>query len=247
MLHDSDAHPGLTNSILSRWAVAIGTGAPLEHYKYPAKKAHYVGIPIDTAFRPYTASERDGLKRSLGLNDKRPLIVVTGGGLGAKTLNEATKHVRDELTRSCSLLLISGTLHYAELRKKLGEDTKYFQLHAFIAKDIVSVLAAADIVVARAGATTLLELAALAKPTVIVPNPYLTGGHQLKNAAVYTKNGAGVIIHEEELIARPHALLDTVSALALNPKELARMSRAIHSFSRPEAARDMAKLILAAV
>lgn len=246
VLHDSDAHPGLTNRVLSRWAAVIGTGAPLEHYNYPAKKSHYVGIPIDEAFRPHTSHERDKLKKILGFTEKRPLIVITGGGLGAKTLNDATMHVREELTRSCSVLLISGTLHHAELRKKLGQDNEYFQLHAFVSKDIVQVLAAADIVVARAGATTLLELAALAKPTVIVPNPYLTGGHQLKNAAVYTKTGAGVIIDEEALAARPHELLDTVTALALNPKELARMSKAIHVFAKPDAARDMATLILEA-
>ena len=245
VLHDSDAHPGLTNRVLSRWADAIGTGAPLEHYRYPASKARYVGIPVDERFRVYSAKERVGFKTDLGFDIKRPLIVVTGGGLGAAAINNAVVSVLDELLTSCNVLLISGTGQHAELAKKLADyPTDKFQLHAFVSKNIVETLAAADLVVARAGATTLLELAALAKPTIIVPNPYLTGGHQLKNAAVYTEKQAGVVIDEVRMVAEPHELLDTLTALILNESELARMAKAIHAFAKPAAANDMADMIL---
>lgn len=247
VLHDSDAHPGLTNRVLSKWAVSIGTGAPLEHYRYPAQKARYVGIPVDEQFRVYNAKERVRFKEELGFGNDRPLIVVTGGGLGATAINNAVVSVLDELLVSCNVLLISGTGQHAELAKKLKRYPKdRFQLHAFVSKNIVQTLAAADLVIARAGATTLLELAALAKPTIIVPNPYLTGGHQLKNAAVYTKKQAGVVIDEIRMIAEPHELLDTVTALILNPSELMRMSKAIHTFAKPEAARDMAAMVIEA-
>lgn len=247
VLHDSDAHPGLTNRVLSRWATTIGTGAPLEHYKYPAHKSRYVGIPVDERFRVYGTKERVAFKLELGFDADRSLIVVTGGGLGATAINNAVVAVLDELLVNCNVLLISGTGQHAELAKKLsGYPADRFQLHAFVSKNIVQTLAAADLVVARAGATTLLELAALAKPTIIVPNPYLTGGHQLKNAAVYTKKQAGVVIDEVRMVAEPHELLDTLTALILNPDELGRMSKAIHAFAKPEAARDMAGLVIAA-
>ncbi len=82
VIHDSDAHPGLTNQILSKWAVAIGTGAPLEYYSYPKAKAQYVGTPVDEAFKPLSDAQRQVQKTRLGFDPKKPLMVVTGGGLG---------------------------------------------------------------------------------------------------------------------------------------------------------------------
>ena len=83
VLHDSDAHPGLTNRLLSPFARAIGTGAPLKYYNYPPEKATYVGIPVAPEFRPYSESERRELKEKLGFDGDKPLVVITGGGLGA--------------------------------------------------------------------------------------------------------------------------------------------------------------------
>lgn len=247
VLHDSDAHPGLTNRILSRWARAIGTGAPLENYPYPETIARHVGIPVDDRFRKYSAKERQAFKQALGFDDSRPLIVLTGGGLGAHSINNATAAVLDDLLRFTNVLLISGTHQHREIAQKTaGHDATKFQLHAFVGKKIVETLAAADLVVARAGATTLLELAALAKPSILVPNPYLTAGHQIKNAEVLVRESAGVILEDTSLVEMPNKLVDTVSALIMNPDELKRMSRAIHSFAKPHAASDMAEMILAA-
>src|SRR6266542_1536153 len=89
VIHDSDAHPGLTNRVLAKFATAIATGAPLKYYSYPAEKAQYVGTPVNEAFQPFTLEERKELKESFGFNPKLPLVVVTGGGLGAQTINDA--------------------------------------------------------------------------------------------------------------------------------------------------------------
>jgi UDP-N-acetylglucosamine--N-acetylmuramyl-(pentapeptide) pyrophosphoryl-undecaprenol N-acetylglucosamine transferase len=111
---------------------------------------------------------------------------------------------------------------------------------------MADMLGAADIVVARAGATTILELAALAKPSILVPNGYLTGGHQLKNAEVYAESGAVEVIDEHELDANPQLLVDTLTSLLANPKRLQKMSAALHAYARPDAARAMAALVLEA-
>lgn len=245
VIHDSDASPGLTNRILSRWAVTIATGAPLEHYNYPKDRSHYVGVPVDSAFRVYAPRQQQRFKTQLGFAPDRPLMVVTGGGLGAMTINQAILDILDDLLKVTNVLLISGSSHFQAIKKQTAEyDGACFQLHAFISKDVAMVLAAADIVVARAGATTLLELAALGKPTIIVPNPYLTGGHQLKNAAVYEKDSASVVIDEQAMIRdTAGTLLRSTKRLLQDDKELARMGRAIHSFARPLAAREMAHLI----
>lgn len=246
VIHDSDAHPGLTNRILSRWATQIATGAPLKFYPYPTEVSTYVGIPVNKEFVPFTPEKRRELKQKLGFESKRPLVVVTGGGLGAQRLNNAVAKRMDEILGITSLLIISGTAQYDEMRATTPDGDPRYQLHAFISHDMAEIVGAADIVVARAGATTILELAALAKPTILVPNGYLTGGHQLKNAEVYAENGAVDVIDEHELEANPQLLVDTLTALLTNPQKLQDMSRKIHQFAKPNAAKDMAAIILAA-
>jgi UDP-N-acetylglucosamine--N-acetylmuramyl-(pentapeptide) pyrophosphoryl-undecaprenol N-acetylglucosamine transferase len=246
VIHDSDAHPGLTNRVLSRWATRIGTGAPLKYYPYPKAISRYVGIPVNEEFKPFAPADRQKLKQKLGFDPKRPLVVVTGGGLGARRINDAVAKRLNELLDMSSLVLISGTAQYDELRATTPQDDPRYQLHAFISTGMARLLGAADVVITRAGATTILELAALAKPTVLVPNGFLTGGHQLKNASVYAENGAVEIIDDHELFANPQLLVDTLTSLLANPARLNDMSKKFHEFARPGAASDMADLVLEA-
>ena len=247
VIHDSDAHPGLTNRVLAKWATRIATGAPLKFYSYPKEISRYVGIPINEEFEPFSLVQRQQLKAKLGFEPKQPLVVITGGGLGAGRINDAVAKRLNELLGITSVVLISGTAQYDELRATTPENDPRFQLHAFISSGMAELLGAADIVVTRAGATTILELAALAKPTVLVPNGFLTGGHQLKNASVYAEKGAVEVINDHELYANPQLLVDTLTSLLANPKRLVEMSRTFHEFARPHAAQDMADLIVEAV
>lgn len=242
VLHDSDAHPGLTNRLLAPFAAKIGTGAPLEYYHYPAEKAQYVGIPVAEEFRPYTEAERRAFKRELGFDDERPLVVVTGGGLGAVRINNAVMAGRDELLEEASVFLISGAQQYEELAAQAA--SRYgWRLEKFISHGMAQVLAAADVVVARAGATTLLELAALHKPTIIVPNGRLTAGHQLKNAKVYQDKLAAVILTEEEMMKADDVLAKKVISLLRAPKILQELGKNFGAFARPHAAVEMAEMI----
>ena len=249
VLHDSDAHPGLANSLLSHWATSIGTGATLDHYRYPVDKASYVGIPINPDFHRYSEKERVAFKNQLGFSADRPLVVVTGGGLGAKPINDAVVAVIEQLLSATNVLLLSGDYQHDELKATLKhlDDASRFQLQAFLAGgDMVAALAGADIVVARAGATTLLELSALAKPTILVPNPHLAGGHQTKNAAVYAQKNAVVLLDEADLEAQPIKLLEATTSLLLDKKRREDLGDAIYGFAMPHAARDMAAMIISA-
>jgi UDP-N-acetylglucosamine--N-acetylmuramyl-(pentapeptide) pyrophosphoryl-undecaprenol N-acetylglucosamine transferase len=247
VIHDSDAHPGLTNLILSKWATAIATGAPLEYYPYPAKKSRYVGIPISTEFHEFSDQERQAAKAKWGIDVNRPLIVVTGGGLGAKRMNDTIISILDDMFRLGSLVLVSGAGQYDELRSITPPNDDKFQLHAFISKDMASLLGAADIVITRAGATTILELAALARPTILIPNAKLTGGHQLKNANVYLKENAVVVVNEDIMVDNPQILVSAVRDILSDPEHAQRMAKSLASFARPNAARDVAEMIVSSI
>jgi UDP-N-acetylglucosamine--N-acetylmuramyl-(pentapeptide) pyrophosphoryl-undecaprenol N-acetylglucosamine transferase len=244
VIHDSDAHPGLTSRILAKWATAIATGAPLKHYPYPKEISRYVGIPISEEFVPFDETARRQAKQALGFDSQRPLVVITGGGLGAQRINDTVSLELTHLLEFTSVILVSGAQQYDELRALTPQDDTRFQLHAFVSHGMAEMLGAADLVVTRAGATTILELAALAKPAILVPNGYLTGGHQLKNAAAYAENGAVSVIDEHALDNDPRVLVTTIRALLMNPAQLQQMGQKFYAFARPHAAVDVAEMIL---
>lgn len=246
VIHDSDAHPGLTSRILSRWAIKIATGAPLKHYSYPKSKSRYIGVPVTSMALPYSHAKQQQTKKELGFDEHEPLVVITGGGLGAASINSAAIKVMPDLLSFTSVGLIAGEAHAEDIKANV-KSHKNLQIHGYLASDAMQkMLGAADIVVSRAGATTLLELAALAKPSIIIPNIHLTGGHQVKNAAVYSQAKAVVILDDAQLTAEPLSLVDAINATLLNKATMQRLSKNIHTFAKPDAAKDMAQIIIEA-
>ena len=216
VIHDSDAHPGLTNRVLARWADRIGTGAPLEYYPYPKAISRYVGVPIREGFKPYSKQQRRVVKEKLGFPSNRPLVLVTGGGLGAERLNNAVADTISELTQFTSVILITGTGQYAEIRRRLPEDTDQVKVYDFVSDGMID----------------------------MVPNGFLTGGHQIKNAKVYEDKGAVKVIDEMQMEKMPQLLVDEIKNLIDDPAEARRMGQAFLSFAHPGAAKDMADMIL---
>jgi UDP-N-acetylglucosamine--N-acetylmuramyl-(pentapeptide) pyrophosphoryl-undecaprenol N-acetylglucosamine transferase len=247
VIHDSDAHPGLTNRILARWARFIATGAPLEHYSYPESKARYTGIPIDASFKPMGKEQIKSARGDLGLPDaRRPLVVVTGGGLGARRINQAMIRIAPKLIEDgLSVVHITGKSEFASAEKYAPESVHY-KLVPFISTGMAPVLGAADVVVTRAGATTMLELASLAASVIVIPNAILTGGHQLKNAAVYEEADAAVVLDETKLTKDPAQLYGAITELVNNETERERLGKNLYQFARPDAALDVARLVVEA-
>lgn len=246
VIHDSDAHPGLTNRILARWASSIATGAPLEYYPYPKSKSHYVGIPVASEFHLYDDAQKRLFKEEVGVEADRPLVLITGGGLGATRINNAVVDQIETLSSASSVILISGQGNYDELKSRAPDNSRTFQLLPFVSGNMHAYLAAADVVVARAGATTLLELAGLQSAVVLVPNGKLTGGHQLKNAKVYEDADAVVVVDDESLEDHPEALSKAVLGLLDDPSRIEALSNNIGKLASPEAAKDVAELIVKA-
>ncbi len=243
--HDSDAHPGLANRILAKFARAIATGAPLEFYNYPPETSTYVGVPVRNEFRQYSLEKRTEFKRELGFKSNKPLVLITGGGLGAARLNNAAAYEAPKLVRSAQIVLVSGVSNYTELNSKITKhNLKDFYLYDFISKDMWKYLAAADLVVARAGATSNLELAALAKPTILVPNVRLTGGHQVKNAMVYADKQAVELVDDDKLEDNPELLSDKILELLQDESKMTNLSRKFAKFANPKSASEMADIVL---
>ena len=247
VIHDSDAHPGLTNRILARFASSIATGYPLEHYHYPKNISHYVGIPISETYQKQTAIERLALKKKHALPLDKPLLLVTGGGLGARNINNAVfACIELGLLESVTLIHVAGVANFDEINESMKQRPGYF-VYPFVDSSVMAdYINASDIVVTRAGATTLLELSAAAKAVIIIPNPLLTGGHQLKNAEVYSGRNAAIVLDENRLKQSPRLLLETVRTLLASPEQQALLARNNHTLAKPDAAKEMVRIILKA-
>jgi UDP-N-acetylglucosamine--N-acetylmuramyl-(pentapeptide) pyrophosphoryl-undecaprenol N-acetylglucosamine transferase len=244
VIHDSDAYPGLTNRVLSRWATAIATGAPLEYYDYPKDRSQYIGIPISSEFHQFSAHEHTVARQQWGIDGNAPLVVITGGGLGAKRINDVVIEILPQLLQYCSVVLVAGSAQYDELTALTPANNTHFQLHPFIAEGMAALLGGADVVVTRAGATTILELAALGTPTILIPNGKLTGGHQLKNAQVYADADAVKVIDEADIINNNMLLVDAITSLLNDESMLSQLGENLSKFARPHAAQDMAAMII---
>ncbi len=243
VIHDSDAHPGLTNRLLAPIAKSIATGVSLRHYNYPTSKTTYVGIPIDSAYQRFSPPEQIEAKRRLGFDTKRPLVAVVGGGQGSKQINHAVATQLHAILPHANVYLVSGSTQYDEMRSLTPQDDNRFQLKDFVSHGLVDVIGAADIVVSRAGATALLELAAMAKPTILIPSKRLVW--QVKHAAVYVEAQAVVTLDENRFDDDgDKSLAKTIVGLLKNKTIREKLAQRLHRMARPHAASDMAAILL---
>ena len=246
VIHDSDAAPGLTNRILAKHATKIATGMPLDFYKYPEGRAIWTGIPISGDFKPVSSTEQSKLKKELGFDKDKKLVVVTGGSLGARHINEATVKILPELLKKSSVVLISGQTDYEALKKDNAEllENKDFQLLSFT-NEIVKYFGAADVVVSRAGASTLSELSSMKKAVVLVPNHKLPGFHQVKNAENYEKSNAALLVADAEEGVDESKLFDAIFKFLENDKLREEYGKNLAKFAKNDAAKELAEIVLA--
>lgn len=243
VVHDSDARPGLTNQLLGRWATTIATGSPLENYAYPRSISHYVGVPIAREFHPRRQDEQGRAKQALGFDADKPLLVITGGGLGAASINAATVGAAQGLLQAgVQLYHVTGRQHHSEIEAQAFSHHDY-KIVPFVYEGMADVLGAADVVISRASATFIQELAGLKKAAILIPSRAL--GDQRKNAEVYKAADAAVVLTDDE-IQDPAILEHVVKSLLDNSVRREQLAARLHEFARPEAARDVAYLVLEA-
>lgn len=249
--HDSDAIPGLANRLIARWAARHAVALPREIYQYPANKTVTVGVPISHKYQPADEATRKRLRRQLGLEAYDKLLLVTGGGLGAQRLNEAVIANAPDLLAcypGLAIVHLAGRAQVVDVREKYNKALKVADhgrviVHGFVA-NLYDYGAAADVVITRAGGTSIAEFAAQAKACVVVPNPLLTGGHQLKNAQALVERDAIKVVDEAALAADPQALAVALRPLLDDPQAAERLGRQLHSMAQPDAARRLAMVLL---
>lgn len=191
IIHESDITPGLANKLCLPFAEKICYSNPKTAEYLPKNKSVFTGIPVREEL---LYGLRDKGCYICGFNNNKPIILVTGGSLGAKAINKALRNNLDILLKNYQVCHITGQQDYLEsLENKVG----YKQI--IYAKDeLKDLFAMADIVISRAGATTLFEILALEKPNILIPLPKkVSRGDQILNAKFFEEKGYSVVLEEE--------------------------------------------------
>ena len=232
--HDSDPVLSLTNKIIGPWAAINAVALAAELYPYPKHKIVTTGIPVSNDFKYVTPSLKDTYRQAINLSLKARVLFVVGGGLGSVSINKAILDCAPALLKKYQNLYIihvAGETNQKTLEAEYADKLepsllKRVKVLGFV-NDIYKYSGAAEVIVSRGGATNLAEFAIQAKPVIIVPSPFLTGGHQVKNANYLKKKQAAIIVNEpdiKELKVNIVKLLDSpelCSNLANNLHQLA--------------------------
>ena len=236
-VHESNAMPGLTTKALSRVCdvVMVGFAESRQHYAHPDKVV-VTGTPVRGDFFRCTRKEA---RKELGIDDDRPLMVSFWGSLGATMMNGKMIrffHMEEEAGEPFRHIHGAGR-DYESLMSALNEGWNQrphpgVEIREYI-YNMPLVMAAADLVLCRSGASTISELAALAKPAILVPSPNVTADHQTKNARVLSEGGGAVLLPEKE--CTPEKLWETASALLRDEPGRKAMSGALARLSIPDA------------
>ncbi len=232
LIYLPDLTPGWSIRLTSRIAARVAVSFP-EVRQYFGGKAVVTGYPV----RPelFTTPRAQALS-ALGLTDELPVVLVFGGSRGAHSINQAVVDALPELVERCQVVHISGPHDWqwvSGLAAALPPDRRSrYHPFEYLHDEMVLALAAADLVVARAGASTLGEFPALGLPSILVPYPY-AGQHQDANAAYLADRGAAIVVRDSALGAE---LARTIRQLLDSPEQLNRMAVAARGMAHPDAA-----------
>jgi len=232
VLTEADSHLGLTNRLLAGRARRVCLAFPIAG-RDDAAKYLVTGRPVPPP------ADRAAARAQFGLGEGETMVLVFGGSLGARTINEASIDAFSDAP--FRVLHASGTRDYAALRERLGTPPPAnYDLREYISP-FGPALAAADLTVARAGGS-VFEIAAAGLPAILVPYPHAAADHQTTNARWMADAGAAVVIRDGDVTAQ--RLDDEVGALLSDPARLASMAEASRGLARPDAARAIAREVL---
>lgn len=226
LIQEQNAVPGLTNRILARYAGVICAAYKNIIRVYPHKKVVLCGNPVREGIE-HVSIPREHACQKLQLDPAKPVVLIVGGSLGARTFNEAVKSNLSLIQQHEVQWIWQTGKAYYETYSPLAAGIPQLQCKLFI-DDMDVAYAASDIVVSRGGAMSIAELQILGKPSVLIPSPNVTDDQQTENVNALVQQGAAVMIAEQDAIAQlvPMALLlagdkEKQHALSANIREMA--------------------------
>ena len=249
LLHQQDVPPNLSNKLIAPLATCISIAFADSRRYFPAQKTLLLGNPIRQEILDVRQVAVPEARARLGFIPEIPLLLVTGGSQGARHLNQIVVQALPTLLKFCQVLQISGQKLFDETRALADgvlaglDEAAPYRLVPYMSDEMPLALQAAELVLCRAGAATLSELATLSKPSILVPLPPALGSSpQEINADTFSKAHAADVIRNVDL--KPELLVDRVQYIVNSPAQLIAMSNALRDFARPQATQQIVETIV---
>ena len=241
LIQEQNSYAGVTNKLLAKKAEKICVAYEGMQRFFPAEKIILTGNPVRQALLETTITREDAI-RSFGLAPEKKTILLVGGSLGARTINESMlRHL--DLIKESGLQFIwqTGKYYSAEIAERLkGQDLPNLKVTDFIT-DMGSAYRAADLVISRAGASSISEFCLIGKPVILVPSPNVAEDHQTKNALALSTRGAAIYVKDAEA---PDILLQTAIETVNDADKLKSLSENVLKLALPDSANIIAKEVI---
>lgn len=230
LLHESNAFPGVSVKLLSNKVNEVLVGFEDAKLRLPkAKKVVVTGNPTKIKKKNVSKEQKIGIIRSMGLNEKKPIVLVFGGSQGAQSINKSVINmIQAKKNQNYQIMWAAGPLQYEEIKEELKRnqiDIEHIEgvkivPYIYNMEEIMNVV---DLVVCRSGAMTITEIANVGKPAIFIPFPYATENHQEYNARVLEKVGAAKIILDKNLNAE--GLNQSIESIVCDKNIMEEMAR----------------------
>ncbi|MFM9007918.1 MAG: undecaprenyldiphospho-muramoylpentapeptide beta-N-acetylglucosaminyltransferase [Bacteroidota bacterium] len=240
LIQEQNSFPGITNRLLSRKASAICVAYPGMERFFPADRIVFTGNPVRKELLD-TAGLRDEAFRFFGLDPSLPTLLVVGGSQGARSINQAVRS-GIELLNAAGVQLIwqTGKAFLQDARKAVAPLGAKAWVDAFITRMDLA-YANSDVVIGRAGASTVSELCIVRKPAILVPLPTAAEDHQTKNCKALVDQGAAILVTDDQASSR---LIHDALELLRNPDRRRSLAEKLGSLARPHAAEEIAQHVI---
>lgn len=243
VLQEQNSYAGVTNRILSGKAKKIFVAYEGMEKYFPAEKIIFTGNPVRKDI-PGLGEKKEDAFRFFNLDNSKPVVLVTGGSLGAGTINESIRKNLDLFGKETQLIWQSGRNYYEELSREIRPaDHPNIRLLPFI-EDMKYAYAVADVIISRAGAGTISELALVGKPVILVPSPNVAEDHQTKNAMALVHKNAAILVADKD--AGKELVASCMNLLA-DPEKRKKIAENILAMAMPDSADRIANEILSMV
>lgn len=241
LLQEQNSFPGITNKLLAKHANRICVAYDGMDKWFPEKKILKTGNPVRKKVVDIEGKRQEALD-FFGLDSSIPVLFVTGGSLGARSINHGIRNALKRFAKEhIQVIWQCGKVFHEQAQQALKESgAKNIQVHQFI-RDMDMAYAAADLVLARAGAMSISELCLVKKPAILVPLPTAAEDHQTKNASALTDKGAAVLVSDSEA---PQKIGDQVLQLIGDPSALQRIVSNMDGMGDKDADETIAKEVI---
>jgi len=244
MIHESDAKPGMANEIMSKFSDRVAVAYPEAEKEFPAAQVVLTGNPLRENINKGSAQKA---REKFSLTESKKVIFVWGGSQGARVINNKILDILPDLLQKYQVIHQTGENNFDEVRHKAGElgikvGREGYHAMSFITDDLGDILAVSDLIISRAGSTSIAEIAANGKASIIIPLTNAANNHQRMNAYAIAKYGGCVVLEENNL--GENLLMHQINEIMDKDQLRQKLEKDVKIFFHPNAAAEIAQGVL---